>query len=70
MGVIDFLGLGSDFLSAEVSFLWEKDVICITNILNVDQTGSEYIAAYDPLERLDGRLTNDALDFLYNLAHK
>ena len=60
---LDFLSLGSDWFHVEASFVWSKDVLCSANVRNFDRTVVKNIFAYDPLNRLDGRSTNDALKF-------
>ena len=58
-----FPNLGYNCLSTEAYLIWAEDVLYSTNVFNFDQTFSKQIAAYDPLERLNGRSSDDVLDF-------
>ena len=60
---LELLRLGPDCLSLEASFILAEDVLCGTNVFNVDQKVSNQIAAYDPLGCLHGRPANYVLYF-------
>ena len=38
---LDFPRISSECLSAEATFISDKDIICVTNVYNVERTVSE-----------------------------